>query len=79
MIFSRTHKSLYRDQPSTPAHEPRILCNNLSLGRILRTLPNKTSSGLNLIPPIVLKHLTQKIIDTYVIILITPLITITFP
>lgn len=39
--------------------------NTFQINKILKTLPNKSSSGINNIPPIVLKHLHPLIIQDY--------------
>ena len=60
--------------PSNPAHSPLpvedsiIFLNYVQVDNIFDNLPNKSSSGLNNIPPIVLKHLPEKIIKDYSII-----------
>ncbi|CAB0045180.1 unnamed protein product, partial [Trichogramma brassicae] len=56
---------------NNPAHSPTTPANNFLFSdfrttySIFKSLPNKTSTGLDNIPPIVLKHLPLKIIDDY--------------
>ncbi|CAB0040078.1 unnamed protein product [Trichogramma brassicae] len=56
---------------NNPAHSPTTPANNFLFSDFrttysnFKSLPNKTSTGLDNIPPIVLKHLPLKIIDDY--------------
>lgn len=56
--FSDNNKATSPDENHN-IHNP--FCNIASVSKILKYLPNKTSSGLDNIPPIVLKHLPIKI------------------
>ena len=67
--------TLVRFGTNNPASNPVLVndalqpfCSPLSLDYTLRNLPNKTSSGLDGIPPIVLKHLPTKLICDLVVI-----------
>lgn len=59
---------------TNPAYAPKSLENSLffhsipQVSYIFKHLPNKSSAGLNNIPPIVLKHLPPQIIIDYTII-----------
>lgn len=60
---------------NNPAHRPTkqdikdYFCNTMEVAAILKKLPNKTSTGIDNIPSIVLKHLPSSIIKDYTIIL----------
>ena len=66
--FNTTRQNNVTFTNFTSSNETRIFCNDLSLTKILKALPNKSSSGPDLIPPIVLKHLPNNIIKAYTII-----------
>lgn len=69
-----TGKTITDFSPENLASNPKQIPDNMSftstsaLLLILKTLPNKTSSGLDNVPPIVLKHLPVKIIRDFAII-----------
>lgn len=64
--FSDENKA---SNPRTELNQKQIFCNEDSLERIIKKLPNKTSSGLDKIPPIIIKHLTYKLITALTIII----------
>lgn len=43
-------------------------CNTEIVQKIINGLPNKTSSGLDDIPPIILKHLPDKVLKDYTVL-----------
>lgn len=59
---------------NNPAHRPtnqelnEYFCNIMEVAAIMKKLPNKTSTGIDNIPSIVLKHLSSNIIKEYKII-----------
>lgn len=57
--FSDDNRASNPDAPTLPFHP---FCDFLIVERILRNFPNKTSSGLDNIPPIILKHLPTILI-----------------
>lgn len=69
-----TNKTITQFTDQNPAHSPAQVENSIQFTNAPRThkiferLPNKTSSGLDSIPPIVLKHLPFKIITDYTIL-----------
>ncbi|XP_053597999.1 uncharacterized protein LOC128668658 [Microplitis demolitor] len=54
--------------PNTEPDTPKYFCSIAEVHMILKKLPNKTSTGLDNIPAIVLKHLTPRIIKDYTVI-----------
>ena len=64
VTFSDTNPAFNPAQPENTL----LFCNTYSTHLIFKNLPNKTSSGLDSIPPIVLKHLPIQIIKDYAII-----------
>ncbi|XP_074112931.1 uncharacterized protein LOC141536352 [Cotesia typhae] len=70
------------NRSTLPKHEDEkeyFFCNSHSLNLILRRLPNKTSSGVDGIPTIILKHLPGNIIQALVIIFNNALNAYYFP
>lgn len=62
MVFGNQNSAI---DPTPVTHDLDTLytfCNPLKVALILRRVPNKSSSGLDGIPPIVLKHLFPRII-----------------
>lgn len=64
---SSTRASEFNDNnrasaPHLEQNEDQIFCNKSQVAKILKALPNKTSTGLDGIPAIILKHLPPKII-----------------
>ena len=74
--FKENIKSLTNFSNDNPAHDPKYkrindepyFCNIPHVQLLLKQLPNKTSSGIDGIPPIVLKNLPLKIIKNYTIL-----------
>ena len=68
--FKNNNSHLTEFTNDNPAYDPKFkkisnepyFCNTLNVQRILKQLPNKTSCGIDGIPPIVLKNLPIKII-----------------
>ncbi|XP_015435706.1 PREDICTED: RNA-directed DNA polymerase from mobile element jockey-like [Dufourea novaeangliae] len=56
-LFNRDNVA---SNPNPPDTQPQPFCSLGSIELILKSLPNKTSSGLDNIPPIVLKHLPRN-------------------
>lgn len=63
--FSHSNRASDPKPSDGPIHP---FCNPQSIEYILKSLPNKTSSGLDNIPPIALKHLTKKMIRNLAIL-----------
>lgn len=63
--FTRTNKATW---PSHEANEQKYFCTTAEVTNIVKKLPNKTSTGLDMIPAIVLKHLPQIYIRNYTIL-----------
>lgn len=55
--------------PASLDNAPHPFCDIASINYILKNLPNKTSSGLDNIPPILLKHLPAKTIRDLTVLL----------
>ena len=64
--FSDNNKA---SNPASLDITPHPFCNIASVDYILRNLPNKTSSGLDNIPPILLKHLPVKTVRDLTVLL----------
>ena len=58
-VFSDSNKAT---NPQVETDPSNFFCSYLEVGKIFRHLPDKTSYGLDEIPPIVLKHLPSNVI-----------------
>ncbi|XP_044594068.1 uncharacterized protein LOC123271737 [Cotesia glomerata] len=74
--FTHLNKSSH---PNNNLEHQLSFCSSLSIKKILQKLPNKTSSGPDSIPPIVLKHLPDPLIVTLTIIFNNALNNAYFP
>ena len=72
-VFSDSNNPQVETDPSN------LFCSYLEVGKIFRHLPNKTSYGLDEIPPIVLKHLSSNVILAYTILFNNALNNYYFP
>ncbi|KAK0093217.1 hypothetical protein PV326_014027, partial [Microctonus aethiopoides] len=81
----RIHKKYTNFSDNNPAHRPSnqelkdYLCNQWEVANIFKKLPNKTSTGVDKIPSIVLKHLPNNIVKEYTIIFNNALNNYYFP
>ncbi|CAD6208825.1 GSCOCG00003632001-RA-CDS [Cotesia congregata] len=76
-FFPKINRYLRRKNPIN--EKEYFFCNSHSLNLILQRLPNKTSSGVDGIPTIILKHLPGNIIQALVIIFNNALNAYYFP
>lgn len=73
--FNKTTITTFSDNNSALSPKPNnentseLFCSPASLTKIIKTLPNKCSSGLDNIPSIVIKHLPPAFITALVVIL----------
>ena len=74
--YKKNNNSLIKFSNDNPAYDPKsnkinddpYFCNIIRVQLILKHLPNKTSSGIDGIPPIILKNLPFNIIKNYTIL-----------
>ena len=73
--FKNIHTSITTFSDNNPAYNPKNIDNSITFSsvpdtfHIFKYLPNKSSAGLDNIPPIILKHLPINIIKFYTIII----------
>ena len=75
-VFSDSNKAT---NPQVETEPSNFFCSYLEVGKIFRHLHNKTSYGINKIPPIVLKHLPSSVILAYTILFKNALNNYYFP
>ena len=75
-VFSDSNKAT---NPQVETDPLNFFCSYLEVGKIFRHLPNKTSYGLDEIPPIVLKHLPSNVILAYTVLFSNALNNYSFP
>ena len=74
--FRSNNEGVVKFSNDNPAHDPKskkvddksYFCNPLQIQLILKQLPNKTSSSVDGIPPIILKNLPFNVIKNYTIL-----------
>lgn len=79
ITYTTSSKTNRADLPSPASDPDQILCDTTKVLNILRKLPNKSSSELDNIPPIVLKHLSVKYVKNYTILFNNALNNYFFP
>ena len=75
-VFSDSNKATNLQVETDPSN---FFCSYLEVGKIFRHLLNKTSYGLDEIPPIVLEHLPSNVILAYTILFNNALNNYYFP